>query len=85
MTIRGLTGELRCGYQVVARLGSWTREGARVETTAREVNEFWLDQASRLDLRLDVGRRQWQWRGVDLIDSNRESFVVRVHGSPELL
>lgn len=81
LSMRGQVGELRCGYQVVARLGPWTSDGARVEAGVQAVDEFWLD--GRLSLWLTVGRKAWVWRDVQLQELG-PPLVARVTGTPEV-
>ena len=82
LSMRGLDGQLRYGYQVVAQLSAWSLEDARVEATARNVNEVWMGE-SPLSLWLTVGRRAWVWREVEVASAG-PPLVVRVVGSPEV-
>lgn len=84
MSANGTSGELRLGYQVAARLGRWTltAEGA-FEAAVVEVNEFWISQPGSRVLIVPLGRRQWVWRDVDLLDQG-PPLRLRVTGAPEL-
>lgn len=81
----GTVGEVRKGYQLVARLSRWTLESdtQRVDGTADEIKEFWIDQGG-LSLHLTLGNRQWVWRDIEILDPNKSSFAVRVNGSPDV-
>jgi hypothetical protein len=83
-TMRGQAGELRRGYQVAARLGSWTWDGGgRVEARPSLVNDFWLDESEPpLSLHLEVASQTWVWSGVELAD-NGQPMVIAVTGKPE--
>lgn len=84
LTASGLTGELRKGYQVVARLSGCTlsAETARVDGIASDVNTFWIDQPP-FSLWLKFGSRHWVWRETEVIDSG-SPFAIRLHGSPDV-
>jgi hypothetical protein len=82
--MRGKTGELRRGYRVAARLGSWTWDGGgSVTAPSPALDSFWIDEADAgpLSLRLDVGSQQWTWHDVQL--AQREPLVIAVTGKPE--
>ena len=84
MTARGASGQLRKGYLVVARLSGWSMDGnGRVEATASDVNDLWIDDES-LSLRLTVGQKQWAWSSITAVDRG-QPFVVMVNGSPDTL
>lgn len=80
----GVTGELRAGGRLVARLGDWaanrvTDSGKNGNPVAwaigaalTEVNDLWLTNGQAYELRLHVGKSQWRWRDV---------VVERVDGS----
>jgi hypothetical protein len=80
----GISGEVRKGYQVAARLSSWTLESdtSRVDATATERNPFWLEQ-NGLSLHLTLGNRQWVWREIEIMDSGHP-FAIRIHGQPDV-
>ncbi len=86
---RGLVGELRAGWQVAARLATWSlstpddRMGAgewRCTATLLEASDYWLTHGGRLDLWLDVGRAWWVWHGVS---PGRGATEIRGTGGPE--
>ncbi len=83
-TMRGKAGELRRGYQVAAKLASWTWDGGgRVEARSPSVDAFWLDEESPpLSLHLEVGRQTWIWRDVQLVQRD-QPLVIAVTGQPE--
>lgn len=77
----GVSGEVKSGYQTVARLGRWTWDGHTVSATASDVNTFFLEMGGPVTLRLQAGRKWWVWRSAEIV--GREPFLVRVHGAPE--
>lgn len=84
LQMRGVSGELRKGYRVVAQLGTWRMdETGRVEAVPLEVNEFLLDQGGQFALWLRLSQRAWVWRDVDVADAG-SPFIVRVNGSPDV-
>jgi len=70
-SVAGLKGQLLVGGRVAARLANWSlerrAEGAIIHAQITERDIYWLDHASRFDLRLDIGKRGWRWRGVDVV------------------
>lgn len=70
--VEGVSGEVRVGGRVAARLGAWsaTRDKAadawQIGAALAEVNDLWLDGPGPFELRLHIGRSVWRWRGVDL-------------------
>jgi hypothetical protein len=77
----GRGGELRCGYQVAARLGAWTlNHDGRVEAAVADLDTFWLESSPQVSLWLRVGRRHWVWRTVEVVSP--DPLVVKVIGSP---
>lgn len=82
--MRGVAGELRKGYRVVAQLGAWSMdETGRVEAEPLEINEFLIDQGGQFALWLRLSQRAWVWREADIADRGRP-FIVRVNGKPEV-
>jgi hypothetical protein len=79
---QGVSGELRLGYQVVARLGRWALAEDRVECTAADINEFLADQ-SGFALWLRMGERHWVWKPVEVLDWSQR-MQIRITGSPEV-
>lgn len=87
LRMRGINGELRKGYRVVARLGQWSMdEGGRVEAVPVEINTFLLEQETdsyRYSLWLWMGKRAWVWQKADVRDRGTP-FVVHVEGAPAI-
>lgn len=90
----GVTGELRVGYQVAARLGAWGVDGTpdgRWSFTGRlvESNAYWIESPGpftlRLEIRLASGPRYWQWRGLSITERSPQSITIHGNGSPEVL
>jgi hypothetical protein len=82
---RGVSGEVRLGYQTVARLGAWTLDGTgRIDSTSTERNDFRLEQGGPFSVRLTVGAKVWAWREADLLDATGTRMVLRANGSPEV-
>lgn len=85
LQMRGVTGELKFGYQRVARLQDWhIASDGRLTATPADVNTFWAAQGSgQLSVALRVGTRQWIWSTctVDRLDAERVEIVL--HGSPQ--
>lgn len=80
--IRGQSGELRVGYQKVAELHNWSLEGETVEAQSEQVNAFWIERRP-LELRLQVGKRPWTWKDVQLVDKG-PPMRIRVSGKPNI-
>lgn len=78
----GEAGELRKGYQVVARLRHWTLENERIDAKGSDVNTFWLEQPGPLSVRLEIGQVTWVWPDVQMLEVGAHC-AVRVSGSPE--
>jgi len=69
MRVRGVSGELRHGYQQAAALGAWAIESEdRVGYVFRAVveaeSDIWLAQRP-LDLILELGPVEWTWHRVE--------------------
>jgi hypothetical protein len=86
ITASGLSGELRCGYQVAARFGPWKltladrKEQITVVTvSALEPDGYWFEEQPQ-SLRLQVGSRLWVWREAERITDTQ----YRVVGDPEV-
>ena len=79
----GTSGEVRKGYQVAVRLGSWSLSDGRLEAQASEIQDVWLDMPGQVDLWLRMGRTFWVWSNVDVADRG-QPFVIRVGGSPQV-
>ncbi|OHD24744.1 MAG: hypothetical protein A2Y38_05980 [Spirochaetes bacterium GWB1_59_5] len=69
MRVRGVSGELRHGYQQAAALGAWAIESEdRIGYVCRAQVEAESDVWSArrpLDLILVLGPVEWTWRGVE--------------------
>lgn len=81
LRMRGISGELRKGYQVAAQLGPWSMDGGRVEAATVVVDKFWIDSPGGWALSLRLGKKSWVWRQVDVLDVG-PPMVLRVAGSP---
>lgn len=82
--MRGVTGEVRYGYQPAARLGTWTMENDRLDASVAERNEVWLDSAGPFSLWLHIGpKKAWVWRDISVI-TTAGAFACRVSGKPEV-
>lgn len=81
LSMRGLVGEVRYGYQLAAQLGSWRLEDNRLEATTSYQNDMWLNHGA-LTLKLGIGAKVWVWRDVELFSA--EPFTLRLNGSPEV-
>ena len=82
VNFRGQVGELRVGYQKVAELRNWSLDSETFEAQADEVNAFWIDRRP-LELRLQVGKRLWAWKDVELVDKG-PPMRIRVSGKPNM-
>lgn len=82
--IGGRSGELRKGYQIVARLGRWKidRLSDVVNAEATDINRFWISDP-HLELRLKIGPRLWIWASVEVVTEG-PPLSIRVHGSPQM-
>lgn len=80
LRVKGAEGEIKCGYQVAARLKNWELEHQVLEAEPESVNTLWLS-LSPLNLHLKVGKRTWRWHNVELLE-NGHRIRVRVKGSP---
>ena len=80
----GAYGELKKGYRTVATISGWSWDGGgRVHARAADVlDPFWFDRGG-LDLRLQIGRKWWEWDGVDA-DCSTGAAAVTVYGSPRM-
>lgn len=69
MKVTGQRGELRVGYQVAARLGSWEivpgpHAAFQLTATIHDEHEVWSGQPGPKDLVLSLGSAEWSWSGV---------------------
>ena len=84
ITIRGVSGELRRAYRVVATLGRWelvSRHRCEADVVTRDAFEW--DQDGPLALRLHVGPKTWTYPDVVLL--RRESpLIVKLPHAPEV-
>jgi hypothetical protein len=89
----GKTGALRVGGRPALTLDTWsltTREqadggGWRLEGHASAKDDYWLERAAAFDLRLDLTKSVWRWRGVPaaalLVDG--DAVTITHEGEPE--
>jgi hypothetical protein len=86
LAAKGVSGELRHGYQVAARFGAWTLTVERgalsaiVSVSNLEPDGFWFDQHPQ-SLRIQVGSRLWVWRDAERISDTQ----WRVLSDPEVM
>lgn len=69
LRLEGTSAELRVGYQVAARLGSWSLRPAGQQTfrftaTVLSRHDYWSAQRP-LDLVFPLGPSEWTWCGVE--------------------
>lgn len=86
LTLRGLVGALKVGYQTAATLGRYeltTLEPGyyAFEAAVVEQDDFWLSQGP-LTLQVEVGPSRWSWR-VESVELGAGKVRCTVHGSPE--
>ncbi len=81
MRVSGVSGAIYYGYHVVARLSAWKLEDSVLHAAASEVSTFDLESGGPFTLRLDMGKRQWEWKDAQ-VDQVEGEAVVRVTGSP---
>lgn len=63
--VRGVSGVVRKGYRVVARLTSWhLSRGTRLDATVADVDGFLVEDGGPYTVVLDIGKQQWQWSDV---------------------
>ncbi len=79
--IAGLEGEIKCGYQIAAKLGKWEFVQPMLEAKPIDVSDFWLSQKP-LHLYLKIGKKTWRWHDVELIE-NGAIVRVKVKGNPK--
>ncbi len=87
MRLTGEGGQLRCGYQSAALLGSWTLTREQQTTTVRaavvESDSYWM-RHKPLDLRLSFVHRVWAWSNVACTQEGG-SVVLVMTTAPEVL
>ena len=87
VTMRGLSAELRVGYEVAACLGRWelTRGETGFSLSAPVIhrNLFWLTAGYPLDLYLSAGRASFRCRNVTV--SGDDPVNVFSQGKPEVV
>jgi hypothetical protein len=82
--VRGVSGEVRRGYRVVARLRSWHLDGhQKLSATATDVDGFLVEDGGPYAVVLDVGKRQWVWPTVE-VSTFTPAVVARVDGPPQV-
>ena len=79
--IKGVTGELRHGYQTAAKLNGWTVANGVLESGLTDVNRLWLARRP-LIARLDVGRLRWEFDVLEVM-ATEPSFRARVEMPPK--
>ena len=89
MLATGHRGELRVGYQVAAKLGSWSLEilprgKASCEASVASSNQHWLESKGPFDLVLKMGSALWIWRSVTPV-IDQWKIRMSIKGQPEIL
>lgn len=82
--MRGRNGELKLGYQAAALLGPWQMNEDRVDAEVRDRNDAWLGTGGPFALALQLGRKMWVWREVQVYEVSAERLSCRVNGRPEV-
>lgn len=67
ITMRGVGGELRVGYAVVARLQQWSLTNGVLDAPGSEVDEYVAKEPGERTLKLKVGNSVWTWRNVNVV------------------
>jgi hypothetical protein len=82
--VRGVSGQLKFGYQIVARLHAWhLNNDGRLEAEVSDVNRHWADSGGPFSVVLTVGKKQWIWKDVQLAHLE-PSLVAVLPGSPSI-
>lgn len=79
--MRGTGGELKVGYQVAARLGSWDIAHDVLTSPGAKVDPFWSGEPGSRSLRLVIGNTVWTWNDVRV--SSYDPLTVDVSGTPD--
>lgn len=88
----GTVGEIRVGGRVAAGLKDWALKpdgagGYRVVAMLVDPNPLYLKPSRSMELRLQMGKRYWRWRGVTLERDEvmPERVAIGAAGAWELL
>ena len=82
LVARGVSGEVRKGYQTAVRFGAWTLSEDILTAPVLERVDVYCAMGGPFAVRVDVGGGCWQWRDVpDLPDG--DTLYLRVDGPPE--
>lgn len=82
--VRGVSGEVRKGYRVVARLGAWHLDKERrLTATAVDVDDFLVEEGGPYRVVLHVGPKQWVWPTAEIASLHR-TVDVRLDTVPEV-
>lgn len=82
VNVRGVSGQLKYGYQTVARLTAWhLNNDGRLEAEVSDVNEHWANSDGPFTVALTVGKKQWIWQHVELVHTT-PALVAVLPGSP---
>jgi hypothetical protein len=85
MRASGLSGELRYGYQIAARLGAWEiaeKQGTfRLRGRVASVDPVWITRRP-IALVVALGPVEWKWSGVDPVIGNGVVEIALV-GRPD--
>lgn len=79
--LRGNSGALKRSYMVTAQLHRWTVEAGVLIAEPSDIDHIGIDSGGPFAIALDVGRRQWIWTAVEILQVEPE-FRARLIGSP---
>jgi hypothetical protein len=76
-TLRGPSGEFRCGWHQAAVLGDWTITGPHLTATVVSQNEVWMSQPSLTFRVVRPNAAPWVWT-VDSLQLANGTVTARV-------
>lgn len=89
----GTRGQIRAGYRIAADLGAWALDllgsgfGAdewEITADVARADGYWLDHGGgAFEVRLQLARSWWCWRGV-AVERSGERVMIRGSGKPEV-
>jgi hypothetical protein len=89
LDLSGAKGELRTAGRWVATLSGVTCHVSPAEAMSAggridKYDAYWMEHGSRYVLRLDMGKRVWQWRDVTATVDG-DSISITGQGRPEII
>lgn len=81
--VRGVSGEIRKGYRVVARLRSWHLADRKLSASATDLDTFVIEHGGPYAVVLNIGKQQWVWPSAD-VSTFTPTVVARVDGLPQV-